>query len=117
MAQKLTFSRRKTEITHPNPPFKGNIVQHSNSQRCLGLLLNKKLKFDRYLNEKYLIVNRGMALLLNIIHYIRRHTSSLIISSYKSFIRPHFDYCDVIYDQPQSIKFKSFKIMLVLLLR
>ena len=38
-------------------------------KKLLGFTFKQKLKFDRYLNKKYLIVNSGIALLRNIRHY------------------------------------------------
>ena len=35
-------------------------------------------------------------------HILPRHS---IITVFKSFVRPHLDYCDIIYDQPSSESF------------
>ena len=39
-----------------------------------------------------------------------------LITIYKSFVRPHLDYGDIIYDQPnnESLKWKEFNTMLLL---
>ena len=39
------------------------------------------------------------------LHYILPRHSLLTI--YKSFIRPHFDHCDIIYDQPNNQAFSN----------
>ena len=42
-----------------------------------------------------------------------------LITIYKSFVRPHLDYGDIIYDQPnnESLKWKEFNTMLLLRLQ
>ena len=42
-----------------------------------------------------------------------------LITIYKSFVRPHLDYGDIIYDQPnnESLKLKEFNKMLLLQLQ
>ena len=42
-----------------------------------------------------------------------------LITIYKSFVRPHLDYGDIIYDQPnnESLKWKEFNTLLLLRLQ
>ena len=46
--------------------------------------------------------NRAVGLLRKLYQYVLRKTSLLI---YKAYIRPHLDYADVVYDQPQNTSF------------
>ena len=67
------------------------MVEKVQTQKHLGLKLDKKLSFKEHIKDKFAKVNRG---------FLPRH--SLIIL-YKSFIRPHLDYADLIYDQPDNV--------------
>ena len=64
-------------------------------------MLDSKLNFEMHLKGKLSIINNGMALLRKLRHSISR--KPLIL--YKTFLIPHLDYCDVIYDKPHNEKF------------
>ena len=59
-------------------------------------MLDSKLDFNEHINTVLSKVNKMIALLRKFQHILPRH-SLLII--YKTFIRPHLDYGDVVYDQ------------------
>ena len=54
------------------------------------------------LKGKFSIINNGIALLKKLRHTIPRKP---LLSIYKTFLRPHLDYCHVIYDKPHTEKF------------
>ena len=64
-------------------------------------MLDSKLNFDMHLKDKISIVNNGIALLTKLRYSIPRKP---LLSIYKAFLRPHLDYCDVIYDKPRNEK-------------
>ena len=55
----------------------------------LGLTLDSKLTFSKHINDK--IIMRFLS------SYLPLHT---LIQIYKMYIRPHVDYCDIIYHIP-----------------
>ena len=55
-----------------------------------------------HLKGKFPIINNGIALLRKLRHSIPRKP---LLSIYKTFLRPHLDYCDFIYDKPHNEKF------------
>ena len=55
-----------------------------------------------HLKEKISIINNGTALLKKLIYFIPRKP---LLSICKEFLRPHLDYCDIIYDKPSNEKF------------
>jgi hypothetical protein len=57
--------------------------------RLLGVLVNNKLKFDTYIAQQCLAINRR---LFNIKKYILLATRSSM-TFFKAFILPSFDYC------------------------
>ena len=54
-----------------------------------------------HLKRKFSIIKNGIDLLMKLRHCIPR---KLLLSIYKTFLRPHLDYFDVIYDQPHNEK-------------
>ena len=62
-------------------------------------MLDEKLNFSEYINEKLRKVTKSMNLLRKL--NLTFPCSSLLII-YKSFIRPHLDYGDIVYDQPNN---------------
>ena len=71
------------------------------TQKNLGLKLDKKLIFKECLKDKFAKVNRGIGILKKLSRLLPRHS---LITLYKSFIRPHLGYVDIIiYDQPNNL--------------
>ena len=66
------------------------------------MILDSKLNFDPHLSEKKSKANRGIGNLKRLHHILDRKT---LITIYKSHIRPHLDYGDVIYDKPNNMSF------------
>ena len=82
--------------------FNGTDIQVSESHKHLGLILDRKLSFDRHLDEKILKVNKGIALINRVRRFLPRET---LLTVYKTFVRPHLDYGDIIYDCPGNAVF------------
>ena len=103
-ATEVIFSRKKNPFLHPTLFFNRLPVASEQSQKHLGLTLDKKLKFDHHLNEKISKAMKGIALIKRL--YYNLPCKSLM-TIYRSYIRPHLDYCDVIYDQPHNTAFSK----------
>ena len=93
MAQEVLFSRKKSKVIHPSLIFNGKDVSRSESHKHLGLMFDPKLNFDMHLKGKFSIINNGIALLRKLRHSIPRKP---LLSIYKTFLKPHLDYCDVL---------------------
>ena len=65
-------------------------------------MLDSNSNFDMHLKEKISIVNNGIGLLRNLRCSISRKP---LLSIYEAFLRPHLDYCDVMYEKPRNEKF------------
>ena len=65
-------------------------------------MFGPKLNFDMHLKGTFSIANNGIALLRKWRHSIPRKP---LLSIYKTFLRPHLDNCDIIYDRPHNEKF------------
>ena len=83
-AQEVFFSRKIQKTGHPSIYFNNKSVKQVPSQKHLGFLniLNK--------------VSKTIGLLRKLQNILPREPLLII---YKSFVRPHLDYGDVIYDQ------------------
>ena len=103
-AKSILFSRKVNAVSHPEIYYNENPIQQTNSHKHLGLILDKKLSFTEHLDEKILKAYKGIGILRKLSHFFTRHS---LITIYKSFIRPHIDYCDVIYDKPNNTAFKN----------
>ena len=103
-AQEVIFSRKRSSINHPQLSFNGAIVQKAPVQKHLGIFLDEKLSFNHHL--KYIIdkTTRGVGILRKLRLYVPRKS---LLTIYKSFIRSHIDYGDVLYDQPHNASFSE----------
>ena len=75
--------------------FSDNPVHHVQLEKRLGLFLDPKLSFDGHI-QCILIKTRQIIGLIKKLQPIISRAAFLTI--YKSFLRPHLDYGDVIYD-------------------
>ena len=98
-ATEVVFSRKNVPINHPLLYFNGVPIASTNEQKHLGLILDKKLTFRSHLGEKIQKANKGIGLIKRLHPYVPRKS---LLNIYKSFIRPHLDYGDIIYDQPHN---------------
>ena len=94
-AQEFSFSRKTKKRTPSSSCFNNNNVSETNSQKHLGVLGNP-LFFEDNLKMILNKVNKTIGLLSKIHNILSR---SVLLTIYKSFIRPHLDYADIIYDQ------------------
>ena len=103
-AQEVTFSRKRIPMNHPPLIFNGSIVQKSSVQKHLGVFLDEKLSFNYHL--KFIIdkATKGIGVLRKLRSFVKRPS---LLQIYKSFIRSHLDYADVVYDQPHNASFSE----------
>ena len=64
--------------------------------------LDEKLNFNNHVKEKIAKANKVIGLICKLAHVLPRQS---LLTIYKSFIRPHLDYGDIIYDQPNNESF------------
>ena len=95
-AHEVIFSRKRSVITHPPLTFNNIPVAQTNSQKHLGMHLDRKLNFEEHLTKVESKVNKTIGIIRKLQNVLPR---SALITIYKSFIRPHLDYGDIIYDK------------------
>ena len=96
------FSRKTVKVSHPSSTFNTVPVARTTCQKHLGLYLDEKLNFHDHINAKILKANKGIGIIKRLSNTLPRKS---LLTIYKSFIRPHLDYCDIIYDQPNNESF------------
>ena len=100
----MLFSNKVTKTNHPNIIFDGNRVQKSANQKHLGLILDETLTFNDHITSKLTTGNKLTSTLRKLYHYMPRDS---LVTICKSFIRPHLDYVDVIFDKPSNATFSN----------
>ena len=96
------FSRKINPVDTPHIYFYNLVVASCETHRHLGLLLDKRLVFDRHVEEVILRANKGIGLFTRLRRYLPRNS---LLTVYKAFIRPHLDYGDALYDYPGNASF------------
>ena len=71
-------------------------VNQTSHQKHLGMFLDKKLNFGEYLKYVTNKVSKSIGLLRKLQMILPRRS---LVTIYKSFIRPHLEYGDIIFDQ------------------
>ena len=103
-AKEVIFSRKINKPQHPPTYFNGHTVSTTNVQKHLGIYLDEKLDFKIHLKEKICKAYRGIGVIKKLQNVLDRKS---LITIYKSFVRPHLDYGDIIFDQPNNNNFND----------
>ena len=82
--------------------FNGPSVIQSEIQKHLGMFLDSKLHFKEHIQNVLNKVSKTIGLLCKLENFLPRPPLIII---YKSFIRSHLDYGDIIYDQAYHVSF------------
>ena len=92
----VIFSRKRSVSSHPPLTFNNIPVAQTNSQKHLGMQLDKKLNFEEHLKKVESKVNKTIGIIRKLQNVLPR---SALLTIYKSFIRLHLDYGDIIYEE------------------
>ena len=82
-------------------------VMKIDEQKHLGLILTPTLYFQKHLYEKIQKAKKLIGIIKHLSKYLPVKTLNQM---YKTFVRPHLDYCDVIYHEPLKISDKKNRI-------
>ena len=72
------------------------------SQKHLGTHLGEKLDFNARIKDKISKAYRGIGIIKKLQSKLPRNA---LLTIYKSFIRPHLDYVDIVCDHPTNDSF------------
>ena len=101
-APELFIGRKLKTVPHPSITFNNNPLSLCLSQKHLGLVLDSKLNFNEHIKHFLSKVNKSIGLLCKFQPVLPR---SSLLTIYNTFIRSHFDYADVVYDQSYKSSF------------
>ena len=66
--------------------------------------MDEKLTFNDHITSKLTTVNKLISTLRKLYHYMPRDS---LVTIYKSFIRPHLDYADILFEKPRNATFSN----------
>ena len=101
-AVEVHFSGKINPMDTPPVYFNNLAAASCETHKDLVLLLDKRLAFDRHVEEMMLRANKGIRLITRLRRYLPRNS---LLTIYKAFIRPHLDYGDVVNDYPGNTSF------------
>ena len=101
-AHEVIFSRKINKTDHPPLYFNQNLVKSSSTHKHLGMILDTRLDFNLHLKNVQNKVSKTIGLLRKLQNTLPRTS---LITIFESFIRPHLDYGDIIYDQAYNSSF------------
>ena len=105
-ANEIVFSRKSNSNSFPYPPFKfnENNITKCSYQKHLGIVLDSKLNFNIRFDQKIKKCNKLIGLIKRLSINLLR---SALFTIYKSFIRPHLEYGDILYNKPDNESFQN----------
>ena len=77
--------------------FNGIVVAKVKEQKHLGLILEPNLSFSKHLSGKIKKAKQNLGIIKHLSSFLPLKT---LDQMYKALVRPHLDYCDVIYHIP-----------------
>ena len=77
--------------------FNGTVVAKMSEQKHLGLILDSSLSFRKHLNEKIIKAKKNLGIIKHLSIFLPRKT---LVQMYKSLVRSHLDYCDILHHIP-----------------
>ena len=102
-AEEVIFTNPNT-TSYQTVSYSGVDVMPVHYHKHLGFVLDSKMNYIKHIDGKIGKANQGIGLIKRLYNYLPRKA---LIQIYKSFIRPHLDYCDVIYHKPTYDDFYS----------
>ena len=105
-ANEVIFSRKTSSNNLPHPSIKLNKIDISECphQKHLGIVLDSQLNFNAHVDQKIKKCNRMVGLIRRLSVTLPRNS---LLTVYKTFVRPHLVYGDILYDKPNNENFQN----------
>ena len=91
-------------LSHPPVKFSNNSITRCSHQKHLGVFLDSNLNFNTHIDQKIKNSNKMIGLIrrssLNVPH-------NALLTIYQSFMKPHLDDGDILYDKPSNDNFEN----------
>ena len=102
--QEVYFSNRTIKDSSVFLTFNNNKVEVISSQKHLGLILDERLNFNKNLESK---INKCYKITGFLKRLFNKLPRDALLRIYKSFVRSHLAYGDIVYDKPNNESFTS----------
>ena len=96
-AEEILFTQKHNSPVHPPIYFNDIEVKRVSDHKHLGLILDPKLSFAKHISEKISTARKGIGIIKHLAPYLPLKSRDQI---FKMHVRPHLDYCDMIYHIP-----------------
>ena len=103
-ANKVVFSRKTKNSSHPPVAFNNNVIKKYPHHKHLGIVLDSNLDLKFHVDYKIKKCNKLIGLIRRLSVNVPRNA---LLTIYKSFIRPHLEYGDILYDKPENENFQN----------
>ena len=103
-AQEAIYIHKIKVTAHPQLVFNNNPAHETSTQKYLRMFFDFKLTFQEHFENILNNVNKAIGLLRKLQNTLSRPS---LLTIYKSFIRPHLDYGDIIYGQTYNASFQQ----------
>ena len=90
-------TKQAVQVDHPKIYFNDIEVKTVNDHKHLGLILDSKLSSISHINKKISKAHKGLGIIKSLSRFLSVKTLDLIC---KLYIRPHLDFCDVVFHIP-----------------
>lgn len=91
----MTFSAKRVKQVHPQCIMHGELVEEVDVHTHLGLTFASDLSWSNHISNIYLKASKKLNILKSLKFKLNRSTLAIF---YKCFVRPNFEYADVIWD-------------------
>ena len=98
------FSLKNLSFSYPPVKLNENKITKCSYQKYLGIVLDSKINFNTHIDQKIKKFNKLIGLMKRLSVNLPR---SALLTIYKSFIRPHLEYGDILYDKPNNENFQN----------
>ena len=92
----MIFSWNASRADHPVDTFNNSPVTRTPCQKHSVLYSDERLNFIHHIKEKISKAYKGIGVIRKLYYVLPGHS---LLTIYKSFIRLHLDYGDIIYEQ------------------
>ena len=103
-SNEVIFSRKSTVHSYPPLTLNNNDNENWSHQKRLRFILDLKLNFNIHANNR-IYKNWKMIGIIKRLSVIV--PKKVLVTIYKSFIRSHLDYRDLLYDKPENQNFQN----------
>ena len=108
-ANEVLFTCKTSNVDHPDLVFNGSPVKRVSEHKHLGLILQSSLLFFKHVAEKVKTAKKNVGIIKHLNKFLPFKTLNQM---YKSLVRSHLDYYDIIFHIPPVMRPTSIGLSL-----